>query len=112
MTRTIKLSEDGIERIRYALEDFEENLDDLNKEHEWHLNKTDLSNIKKYLRGLLKGKIRDPGNISWWNNYKEYDFYTVIEEDGHFNPKDWLSDKQIRKLGIKRIKNVINSRKK
>ncbi len=100
VTRTTKLSEDTIDEVRFALD----SVDDLNKEHEWHLNRTVLSNIKKYLRGLLEGKIKDSGNINWWNENDSYVFLEMIEDEGYFDPKDWLSDKQIRKLGIKKTK--------
>ena len=100
VTRTTKLSEAAKNEVYYALD----SVDDLNKEHEWHLNRTVLSNIKKYLRGLLEGKIKDSGNINWWNENSYYEFLEIIEDEGYFNPKDWLSDKQIRKLGIKETK--------
>ncbi len=98
-----KLTKMAKSEIRYALEE----LNDLNDELGWELSRTDISNIKKYLKGLLDGTINDSRNITWWNENDaegEFEFFTKISEDGYFNPEEWLTEEQIEKLGIKKVK--------
>ena len=96
MTQKVKLDESTKYGIRMLIEDIKA----ITEEEDLPFSTSDISNIKKYLRAVLSGKTKD----SWWNEHDADDFLDILRSDGFFDPEQWMTESQMKKLKIKKNK--------